>query len=520
MKRKEYILSVLLSLGILASCTRTEIPDTVHEMRFGGNDVPFELATKGVVTSTTLDEGGMPRPLYVTAYLHPQSGENQNYLDNELFESDGGGWVHDPAVYWPLGSTMDLLAYSCATPFDDFDITRGVPNSAERMRIAVGNDRTQDDILYGSAWGTAGSASTILNMKHAQALIEVSLALNSGTSSTCSVESVYLKDIFLAGDLTLENNYGTPDHSWDFRRYKAFNRLVDDLNGVYGTSLTSTASALTMLIPEQRMTALIINYTINGESKSVTKDLPHENWLGGKKYIYEISFGENVPTFGGLQIAPGPLRYNGTSYEITDDWNNSSYSTKYGKLSGSTYFSFMNMGELFEKAGFASSDGDIDNMLNPLDGWRLPTELEWSTIFNIGATRTGSTVNGTEHVCYAHLQLTGVTHSGYTNPYGILVFPDNKQITGKTLTGTNNSTNTTGVTVEELNAYLNQGCVFFPNSGFRGYSSYGYWGQAGIEGRYLLSNSLAGNNATAGTTSPSTNNIDKTNIYCPVRLVK
>ena len=176
---------------------------------------------------------------------------------------------------------------------------------------------------------------------------------------------------------------------------------------------------------------------------------------------------EQVFSFGGVQIATGPLYYNGSSYEIKDDWSITSYDSVYGKNAGSTYFSFTEMGELFEKEGyFIEDDGNIDNLLDPFNGWRLGSVSEWHSIF--GTTRSGSTVNDVENVHYALIKLTN-TRSGF------LVFPDGETISGKSLRvvdgnsisdGMDDITFTSNVTNSELETYLSQGCVFLPVSGY------------------------------------------------------
>ena len=125
------------------------------------------------------------------------------------------------------------------------------------------------------------------------------------------------------------------------------------------------------------------------------------------------------------------------------------------------------MGELFEKTDFSDSDESIENNLDPFGGWRLPTQEEWEKVVTNASVREGSTVNGTPNAHWAFIRLTGVTFEGSTTPYGLLVFPDGKTITGKTLVGVDDVSNsTTGVTSAELNAYLEQGCLFLPCASF------------------------------------------------------
>ena len=203
----------------------------------------------------------------------------------------------------------------------------------------------------------------------------------------------------------------------------------------------------------------------------------------------EVEQEPEVYTFAGLQIAPGPLYYNGTSYEIKNDWNVTSYKSVYGKVEGSTYFNFIEMGQLFEKADFGKQDGNIDNILNPFNGWRLPTLAEWQAIATTDpSVRPGSTVNGTPNAHWAFITITGVSHADSNTPRGLLVFPDGKSITGKALVGfdkcyttdyneetderTVTSYITRDITATELAEYLSQGCIFLPTTGYYYYNSW------------------------------------------------
>ena len=225
----------------------------------------------------------------------------------------------------------------------------------------------------------------------------------------------------------------------------------------------------------------------------------------------------HIKKYDGIEFAPGPLSYGNDGYEISTSWSATSYNTSYGKTVGSTYFSYIEAGQLFEDQNFSTSSGDILNELDPLDGWRLPTQGEWYSI--VGTSRNGSTVNGNSGVHYAFIQLTGVTYAGSQTPNGMLLFPDDETITGITLDGTDGSTITTGITAEQLQAYLSQGCVFLPLS-----SKYeGSWGQTD-SATYLSAteyDTTYCNVLTVGTDSRTiANNADKANCYGMVWLVK
>ena len=203
--------------------------------------------------------------------------------------------------------------------------------------------------------------------------------------------------------------------------------------------------------------------------------------------------------FAGMEMTSGPLYYGSNGYEIKEDWNVVSYQSIYGKRVGSTYFNFIELGQLFESSVFSTSDGDIEKVLDPLDDRRVPTNAEWASI--IGTTRSGSTVNGASNKHYAMIELADVS--------GLLIFPDGVTITGVALSNMDNTTSNTGITASQLNDYLEQGCIFLPSGGYYDDS----WGN----GHYYWSSTE--NNSSTGYVS-SGDNKDKENCYFPVYLVK
>ncbi len=216
--------------------------------------------------------------------------------------------------------------------------------------------------------------------------------------------------------------------------------------------------------------------------------------------------------FGNLYIANAPLYHDGSGFVIKDpDWNLDSYGTTYGAVGGSYYF---NWNECQGVSGV--SYGGYDD-------WRMPTRADWCTITTgeyPGTSRAGSTVNGNSGSKYAIVELTGVAHAGSSTPVGLLLFPDSLTITGKALSGINNTTCTTGVTGSELEAYLNQGCVFLPASGF---CYIGNWYAGGEEGYYRSSTSSWSIGYMLSFHSSSVNpanSIEKETYYYSCRLVR
>ena len=218
------------------------------------------------------------------------------------------------------------------------------------------------------------------------------------------------------------------------------------------------------------------------------------------------------PTFAGLQIAPSPLHWTGTTFEILDDdWNHDSYGAGYGTGENdnddSYYFTYNELGKFFDSRGenFGETGYPVrpfDNNNNKVsyhgyDDWRAPTVDEWRVIFGGdykgSLPRPGSTVNGTTSCLWAVIQLEGVLHAGTTTPLGILLFPDNADISGVPLSGFNNKTTysvNSGITNTQLQNYLDQGCAFLPASGWR--DNYTDFSNGGEDGYYWSGTASAG----------------------------
>lgn len=228
------------------------------------------------------------------------------------------------------------------------------------------------------------------------------------------------------------------------------------------------------------------------------------------------TYSEHIYTFDGLRIASGPLYYGSNGYEIKDSWNYDSYNSVYGENTGSTYFNYVDMGNLFETSGFTVLDGDIENMLDPFDGWRLPSKAEWDEL--IGTTRTGSTVNNSSG---KHYVLIGLSDGVVSN--GLLVFPDGENITGTSLNDFDTpslNVPSNNITTVQLNNYLNQGCVFLPCFGIYD-EIQDVWINVGCA--YLSSTEDDDYNADCldfDETSTQISIVDKSYSYCPVILVR
>lgn len=234
---------------------------------------------------------------------------------------------------------------------------------------------------------------------------------------------------------------------------------------------------------------------------------------------------EKVVSFGGLEIAPAPLYFNGTSLTISDnDWNHNDYGIS---QTNSYYMDFRTLAEYFDSRGsnFSVIDDDIDYNGSKVvyDGhndWRIPTSDDYTKITTIGS---GSNINGTTGCKYAM-----ITISDLSNLKGRLYFPDNGVFyTTKSFDYYNTNSSYTTCTEQELNEFLLQGAQFFPcfgiyNSGSYNWVGYNTAGCYWSETRSGTSNNTAKGskkNLTFGTVSDVPNPVYHT-CKCMVRLVR
>lgn len=189
--------------------------------------------------------------------------------------------------------------------------------------------------------------------------------------------------------------------------------------------------------------------------------------------------------FGGYMFTPGPLVYESGQFRVQETWDEVEPSDIEGLNEGSTKFNFKQLGAQFDSRGSSFSD-DINNK-NPLtfDGydWVVPSisVLDLLIGYNGGdnpwepsgtsykvSVRPGSTVNDIPNIHWARVY-TDFQYGSFEKTEGMLFFPDNKVIDGKPCVLYDNLINgggTTGdkFTKDDINEYIDQGCIFFPGS--------------------------------------------------------
>ena len=172
---------------------------------------------------------------------------------------------------------------------------------------------------------------------------------------------------------------------------------------------------------------------------------------------------KKIYTFGGYEIAPGPIVYRNSQFEIDNEkwsgpgsgWQDNNWSLAFGLNEGSYWF----------------SANDIDNFVVPerYNDFDLPTSAALESIF--GTNRNGSTVGENQSVCFAYIQYSGSLNGRAEG--GLLIFPDNETISTRAnndITIPNSLTVGTysvqyrynWLTKDKLDEFIDQGCIFIP----------------------------------------------------------
>ena len=304
-------IAFLVAVVFAPGCGKETVvePESVMEISL---DAVSQTRTKGYVENASLvdtpkeflhgGEGFSYRPIYLTAWHHPQHGTEVEYFRTKTFVRNGGSatdgmWHHDSPLYWPVEGTLDLLAFSCTNAFPTSSLAYSPGNTTERLSFNVDHSYSQDDILF-SFVGNAGKdtgcwPSVPMVFQHAQAWIEFSFhTVDASYDDIITIHRVDFRDIYTSGVLTMDHPFGFAEGSWDYRYATRQDTPVDDEYGVYGTGVTTTKRYLDMLLPEQEKKDIVIYYTMK-DCEPLMQYVYHlggSHWEMGKKYVYDIRF--------------------------------------------------------------------------------------------------------------------------------------------------------------------------------------------------------------------------------------
>lgn len=469
--------------------------------------------TKAPVTGESVPTG---RTLIVSAYRNAPGGTGSaNYATALPFTHTTSTTWACASGYWPMDGALDFLAYSLENNSRVSGVSWGSNNSSSVTMTLANNASNQDDLIVGGSTANTSSSSSI-TFRHAESLLTFKASAyadyDSVNNTGVTITDVRVVNANHSGTVACTRSENNVSFVWS----SLGSASTVSLPSLTATHLTETMSPLAgtpgLIVPAQSQKNITVYYTMHlgkdggGNPVDVTDSYTYVasgNWEPSTRYIYEIEFtgvqivinltlapwGEvtheiavvdAVYSFGGLEIAPGNLAYDGVSaYYMLPNWDDSA--------GDSEYISYYQLGNKFQSPFDGKSD--IVNTLDPFDGWRLPTRAEWLTItrgVSPGVSRPGSTVNGNSGVKFALVYVDD-------NVYCLLLFPDGETITGSPLLDYTNGfpTTVTSLTTSEVNTYISQGCACLSAMGY--YNTYASTPEYWLEGGYYMSSTYYDN---------------------------
>ena len=319
MKSSIYLFLAVGAAVMLAavSCAKTEIIQ---------DETPVEMSFKAVTNLPTkadpeLTGASLGTDNDYVIYAAASADGSPRYFDpaaasygGQLFAyfTDGAKWF--PAtgtspytkqhIYWPFGGVkVDILAYAL-TPDAKTALSPTFHSETHAREFTVADWDTfanQYDVLYavanGCVPGTDGNVA--LAFKHAQALIAFTAKKSATTTVDLTINKITIKDLEYQGTLKVDNYRANLKVDWTISAHGD-----KDLSAAEGISdfpytLNSTATQITtnLLIPEQSIKQILINYSMGGKTFDYELNIPRTLWEMGKKYVYNLEFSAAEITF-------------------------------------------------------------------------------------------------------------------------------------------------------------------------------------------------------------------------------
>ena len=526
--KKYFVIFFITVIGVL-SCSKERSSQIVQNVETTDHEGKEVLFYAGVVSST----GMVTKAPVVTSlpsfHLSATSGTGASETlvwDNVTFTKvDGSETVYRGNKWWQTLDPEGVHFFASNLPLshDGHTVSVSASNATDVVCAYLHSPvyYEPNDLLFEHIFARTGVIE--VNSKDGYEISDVTITITPKTGGTYDLRAGYGQsdgtgwgDVVTApGPSTLFYRQETIGGGQTYTQSSGEVANIFLVPGEYRltASWTATKDVYTESFTDKTADVELVAGCVNnischlgGEATDISFGVSVADWGSETLDIGNYPFVNSLPSFGGLNIAPAPLYYDGTSFVIKDDdWNHDSLTNNiYGKTEGSYYFNFVELGQYFDSEGssFSTYSGDIDNAnkisYGDYEDWRLPTLAEWYTFTtgqSPGTSRTGSKVNGNSGAKYAIIELYGVTHAGRTPIKGLLLFPDGKTITGKILSNINKS-GSNSLVVSELNAYLEQGCVFLPDSSY--FTTEGSQGSSREEdhgGRYWAATSKDSNNA-------------------------
>ena len=542
MRKRVFRILIPALLAVLASCEREKL--ALEPALSSGRPIAFGVVTPADVTVDgrpgyqPFDGGGVAatRASVVSSLssfrvsaVTGSSGSESAVFTNQTFTGSAG--TYTGTAVWPVSDpSYKFFASNASLTYTSSGATVSASNSTDVICAYMPNP-------------TYGEKNTLVFNHIFSRIGNVTVAAESGF--TVSGVSVTITP-YVSGTYNLETG------AWTGKSTGSATSLANSSPGTKSNDLWLVPGSYTVTCSWSAAPSG------GGSATAYTNEVSESfTLIAGKTSAMTITMGSNVVVevvdlthsdaiswnppmgrFGDWYIAPGNLYYDGTDFLIASDWNEESYNEVYGKNAGSYYFNFTELGKYFDARGnsFTTSSGAINDFGNKVsyggyDDWYMGDYATWNIILTTSsATRPGSTVNGNANKHFVTTYITGVSHSDKADPCGLLIFPDGMSISGQALTDFDNTAPVVSnyLTEAQLNAYLEQGCVFLPPSGqglsgggftYGGYMTH-YW-TASI---YNSSNGyvvdIGEDPYDPGYAVVRFTGLDKSTFYSPVRLIR
>lgn len=295
---KKFFFMAAAATALFAACNKTEVVYT---------DGPQEIAMFAVSnTATKAPVEGAVYPddnMQVAAYL--ASGTAGNYFGQTKFVKGTGTYVG--AKYWPVtDATINFLAVSEAKTPAVTTITFDTTTPASAVEVVLDdNSSVQYDLMYAAGQGVKTSSDPApVDMVFKHALSWICFDVKAAEPDKITVKSITLNGAVYNGTLELENEeyeetatYESVDasviSSWSSKGAPK-DVLVSDDDYICTDSYVSYGTGL-LVVPNTATTAgFTIVYSTGAGDITYTANFtkPTEGWVAGKKYTYQIGFGD------------------------------------------------------------------------------------------------------------------------------------------------------------------------------------------------------------------------------------
>lgn len=275
-------LALLVCVVVLAACSGDdESPDIAT-----GEAIGFECQT-GSLKSTNALTGDM-QYFRVSAVWNRAGAGYDSFMNNQLVERSGTGWVYSPVRYWPSYGLVSFFAYSPAisSGLKSFDIN----NSNNVVTIGYemhGDSELQEDFLVAAALEKTDNPVQ-LQFEHALAAVEF-WAKTSDTNTSYRINKITLKNLNGKATLTGMPSGGITAWAWNgtpvLADYEVYQKYAFEVSATY-----EELGGL-MVLPQVIGSNFGIEITYNNtETVTHTLNAGFEFEMG-KKYAFYLEMG-------------------------------------------------------------------------------------------------------------------------------------------------------------------------------------------------------------------------------------